>query len=712
MCNLTATTDHKEIIMRMVLITALASFIVSAGTGLAADIKTGNPFASPSPLPFQAPPFDKIKNSDYLPAFKEGMRQQLLEVDKIANNPAQPNFDNTIAALEKSGAMLERVSEVFFALVQANTDPTLDAIQKNMAPKLSEHHDKIYLNSKLFDRIKKIYAERNQKHLDQEALQLLKVYYMQFVHAGANLNAADKLKLQILNKKIAELETSFQQKLLAANNKGELSVKNRQDLEGLSENEINALVVTKGKNQEYVIPLQNTTQQPLLQSISNRQTRQKLFEHSWNRAERNDANDTRDIIATLALLRSRKAAILGYPNYADYVLYDQMAEKPETVHQFLGQLIPATANKTTEDARQIQAIIDKEKHFNLRPWDWNYYAEKIRKIKFDLDQNEIQPYFELNHVLQDGVYYAASQLYGVTFKERHDIPVYHPDVRVFDVFDKDHSPLGLLYLDYFKRDNKTGGAWMNNFVQQSTLLGTKPVVYNVTNFLKPAKGEPALLTSDDVTTMFHEFGHALHGLFSNNKYPLTNTNMARDFVELPSQFNEHWAFYPDVLKHYAVNYKTGQPMPQLLADKIEKARTFNQGYSLGEILAASSLDMQWHELPVTAGKQNVDTFELQALKNTHTDFPNVPPRYRSSYFLHIWANGYSAGYYAYLWTEMLDDDVYEWFIDHGGMTRANGQRFRDMILSRGHSEDYGPMFKAFYGKNPTIEPMLRHRGLS
>ncbi len=698
--------------MRMVLITALASFIVSAGTGLAADIKTGNPFASPSPLPFQAPPFDKIKNSDYLPAFKEGMRQQLLEVDKIANNPAQPNFDNTIAALEKSGAMLERVSEVFFALVQANTDPTLDAIQKNMAPKLSEHHDKIYLNSKLFDRIKKIYAERNQMHLDQEALQLLKVYYMQFVHAGANLNAADKLKLQILNKKIAELETSFQQKLLAANNKGELSVKNRQDLEGLSENEINALVVTKGKNQEYVIPLQNTTQQPLLQSISNRQTRQKLFEHSWNRAERNDANDTRDIIATLALLRSRKAAILGYPNYAAYVLYDQMAEKPETVHQFLGQLIPATANKTTEDARQIQAIIDKEKHFNLRPWDWNYYAEKIRKIKFDLDQNEIKPYFELNHVLQDGVFYAASQLYGVTFKERHDIPVYHPDVRVFDVFDKDHSPLGLLYLDYFKRDNKTGGAWMNNFVQQSTLLGTKPVVYNVTNFLKPAKGEPALLTSDDVTTMFHEFGHALHGLFSNNKYPLTNTNMARDFVELPSQFNEHWAFYPDVLKHYAVNYKTGQPMPQLLADKIEKARTFNQGYSLGEILAASSLDMQWHELPVTAGKQNVDTFELQALKNTHTDFPNVPPRYRSSYFLHIWANGYSAGYYAYLWTEMLDDDVYEWFIDHGGMTRANGQRFRDMILSRGHSEDYGPMFKAFYGKNPTIEPMLRHRGLS
>ena len=380
-------------------------------------------------------------------------------------------------------------------------------------------------------------------------------------------------------------------------------------------------------------------------------------------------------------------------------------------HQFVNKLTPATTAKIAADANQLQAMIDHNRHFELKPWDWDYYAEQIRKVKFKLDQSEVKPYFELDHVLINGVFYSANQLYGITFKERHDIPVYQPDVRVFDVYDKDGSQLGMIYLDYFKRDNKTGGAWMGNFVQQSKLLDTKPVIYNVINFTKPAPGEPALLTSDEVITMFHEFGHALHGLFANNIYPLTNSNIARDFVEMPSQFNEHWAFYPDVLKHYAINYKTGMPLPQALADKIIKAQTFNQGYSLGEVLAASELDMSWHELTTSNGKQNVDAFETQALRSTHTNFPNVPPRYRSSYFLHIWSNGYPAGYYAYLWTEMLDDDIYAWFKTHGGMTRENGQRFRDMILSRGHSEDYGPMFKAFYGEDPTIEPMLKHRGI-
>jgi peptidyl-dipeptidase Dcp len=390
-----------------------------------------------------------------------------------------------------------------------------------------------------------------------------------------------------------------------------------------------------------------------------------------------------------------------------------MAKTPEAVEKFLGQLVPPTAAKAADEAKQIQAAIDKSgQHFELKPWDWEMYSEKVRKEKYDLDQNELKPYFELNKVLKDGVFYAANQLYGVTFKERHDIPVYQPDVRVFDVFDKDGSQLGMIYFDYFKRDNKSGGAWMSNFVGQSKLLGTKPVVYNVANFTKPASGEPALLTFDDVTTMFHEFGHALHGLFANQEYPtLSGTSTARDWVEFPSQFNEHWALYPQVLQHYAVNYKTGKPIPQALVDKIKKSQTWNQGYELGELLAASELDMQWHELKADAPKQDVDAFEQKALKTTHTDFPNVPTRYRSSYFLHIWSNGYAAGYYAYQWTVMLDDDAYSWFTHHGGLTRANGQRFRDMILSKGHSEDYGEMFRAFYGKDPDIGPMLEHRGL-
>lgn len=697
--------------MKKSLITVCCAIAFSTQPALAAQAVHTNPFLSPSTLPLEAPPFDKIKDSDYLPAFEAGMKEQLNEIDSIANNSAPATFENTIVAMEKSGRTLERVSEIFFALVEANTNPTLGKIQETIAPKLAEHHDKIALNPKLFARIKSIYDSRDQLKLDQESSQLLKIYYEQFVHAGANLKQADKIKLQKLNKTLAKLETAFQQKLLAGAKKGELKLSDKKALAGLSQNDLNAITSVQGKKTEYVIPLQNTTQQPLLESLKNRETRAQLFDHSWNRTERSDKNDTRDTIATIAKLRAEKAALFGYPNYAAYTLYDQMAQRPEAVNQFLNELIPPTTARTTADGKEIQSMMDQTQHVELKPWDWNFYAEQIRKQKFDLDQSEVKPYFELNHVLQDGVFYAANQLYGITFKERHDLPVYHPDVRVFDVYDKDKSQLGLLYLDYFKRDNKTGGAWMNNFVQQSKLLGTKPVIYNVTNVTKPAKGEPALLTSDDVTTIFHEFGHALHGLFSNSTYPLSSTNIARDFVEMPSQFNEHWAFYPDVLKHYAIHYQTGKPMPQTLADKIVQSKNFNQGYSIGEIVAASSLDMQWHELPSTAPKQNVNAFEKQALEKTKTNFTNVPPRYRSSYFLHIWANGYSAGYYAYLWSEMLDDDIYAWFTQHGGMTPENGQRFRDMILSRGHTEDYETMFKAFYGKRPEIGPMLEHRGL-
>lgn len=698
-------------IMKKNIVFALTTFMACVNITLAASHTPANPFSTLSTLPLEAPEFNKIHDSDYLPAFKQGMKEQLTEINSIENNPSPPTFDNTIVAMEKSGRMLERVSEVFFAIIQANTNPTLDTIQKTIAPMLAEHHDKIYLNSALFSRIKTLYDERDKLKLDPEAAQLLKVYYQQFVHAGAMLSPTDKIKLQQLNQKLANLETSFQQKLLAASKNGALIITDKNKLEGLTSNEIDALVTSTGNKKTYTIPLQNTTQQPLLESLKNRTVREKLFEHSWNRSERNDKNDTRPVIAEIAMLRAEKAALLGYPNFAAYTLYDQMAENPQAVHQFLNRLVTATANKTTEDAKDIQALINKEGHFELKPWDWNYYSEQIRKNKYDVNQNEVKPYFELNKVLTNGVFYSANKLYGITFKERHDLPVYHPDVRVFEVIDHDNSLLGLLYLDYFQRDNKTGGAWMSSFVQQSSLLGNKPVVYNVTNFTKPAKGQPALLTPDDVKTMFHEFGHALHGLFSQNKYPLSNSDIARDFVELPSQFNEHWALYPDVLKHYAVHYQTGKPIPQDLVDKIIKAQTFNQGYALGEILAAASLDMKWHELSINDKKIDIDTFETKALKESLTDFPNIASRYRSSYFLHIWSNGYSAGYYAYLWTEMLDDDVYAWFSQHGGMTRENGDRFRAMILSRGHTEDYAKMFQNFYGKEPTIEPMLQNRGL-
>jgi peptidyl-dipeptidase Dcp len=539
---------------------------------------------------------------------------------------------------------------------------------------------------------------------------------MQFVHAGANLSEADKAKLRGINKRDATLETAFEQKLIAATKAGALVLDDKAQLAGFSDADIaNAAheAETRKMKGKFVIPLQNTTQQPSLLSLADRDVREKLFNARWTATEKGDKNDTRAGIAEIAQIRAQKAKLLGYPNYAAYTLYDQMADSPGKVEKFLGALIGPTAAKAKEEAALIQAAIDKDgKHFDLKPWDWQRYAERVRKERYDLDEGQLKPYFELNTVLQNGVFYAANRLYGITFKERHDIPVYQPDVRVFEVFDKDGSSLALVYFDYFKRDNKAGGAWMSNFVGQSKLLGTKPVVFNVANFSKPAPGRPALISFEDVTTMFHEFGHALHGMFASQIYPtLSGTNVARDFVEFPSQFNEHWALDPEVLKHYAVHYQTHAPIPQALIDKLKKSQTWGQGYELGELLAASELDMQWHELKADAPRQDVDKFETQALKNTHTDFANVPTRYRSSYFLHIWANGYAAGYYAYQWTVMLDDDAYAWFTQHGGLTRANGQRFRDLILSRGHTLDYGPMFRAFYGKDPDVGPMLEHRGL-
>ena len=701
--------------------TTLAAFAQSTSASpQPAPFGPDNPFYAPSSLPFHAPPFNKIKDSDYQPAIDAGMAQQLKEVEAIANNTASPTFDNTVVALEKTGRLLDRVMQVFNCVTSANTDDTLEKVQEYEAPRLAATQDAIYLNPRLFARMKAVYEKRASLHLDPESLRLVEWDYKEFVHAGANLSQADKDKLEKLNEEDSTLENAFMTKLLAAAKTGAYSTNDPSTLAGLSQAALaDAAQDAKDRKQQgWVVPLENTTQQDALANLTDRATRQAIFEDSWNRAERGDANDTRSTIARLAQLRAQKAALLGFPNYAAWALTDQMAKTPEAALNFVNALVVPSTAKAAAEAKEIQNLINTQNQaqqhggFTLQPWDWEFYSEQVRKAKYDLDENEIKPYFELNSVLQNGVFYAAHQLYGLTFKERHDIPVYQADVRVFEVYDSDGKPLALFYCDYFTRDNKNGGAWMDSLTTQSKLLHQLPVVFNVANFQKPAPGQPALLSFDDVTTMFHEFGHALNGMFADTEYPsLSGTQTARDFVEFPSQFNEHWASYPAVFANYAKNYKTGAPMPPELVAKIKKSVTFNQGYMLTEILAASMLDLEWHTLPASAPLENPDVFEKEALEKTHLWISYVPPRYRSSYFLHIWANGYAAGYYAYLWTEMLDDAAFQWFEDHGGMTRANGDRFRKMILSRGNTEDLQQMYNSWLGAQPTIQPMLKFRGL-
>jgi peptidyl-dipeptidase Dcp len=690
-----------------------------AAAAPAADI-TSNPFYHASTLPFQAPAFDKIKDSDYVPALDEGMRQQLVEVDAIANNPEAPTFENTIVALEKSGAMLTRVGLVFNAVGGANTDDALQKAQEEEAPKFAAHQDAINLNDKLFARVQAIYKQLPTLKLDAESKRLVDVTYRNFVHAGAKLSAADKVKLKALNEEESTLGTQFTNRLRDATKNAALVLDDKAKLAGLSDAQIAAAAeAAKGRGLEgkYVLVLQNTTQQPLLQELSNRDTRKALFEASWNRAERGDANDTRKIVLRLTEIRSQQSKLIGFKNYAAWKLDDQMAKKPEMAIGFMEKLVPAATARAQREAKDIQAQIDKDQaalkqpSFKLQPWDWNFYAEEVRKARYDLDENQIKPYFELNSVLQNGVFYAANLLYGLTFKERHDIPVYHPDVRVFDVIDKDGQPLALFYCDYFKRDNKNGGAWMDNLVGQSKLLGTKPVIFNVTNFAKPVDGGPAHISQDDVITMFHEFGHGLHGMFADEQYPtLSGTSTARDFVEFPSQFNEHWASNPKVFANYAKN-DAGELMPQAMVDKIKSAGTFNKGYDMTELAAAALLDLNWHTVVAGTSPKDSDQFEVTALKKEKIELAEVPSRYRTSYFEHIWGNGYAAGYYAYPWTQMLADDGFQWFKEHGGLTRANGDRFRAMILSRGNTEDLAKMYKEWRGKAPSIEPMLENRGL-
>ena len=675
-----------------------------------------NPFAQPSPLPFEAPPFDKISDADYQSAIEEGIAASLAEIRGIADNPAPPTFDNTIVALERQGQALARAQLAFGQVTQANTNPTLQKAQAALAPKLAAYNDAVYLDPKLFARVKALHERRASLKLDDEQSMLLEDDYRRFVRAGAQLSPADQATLRDLNGRIASLGIDFRQKLLAATKSGALVIDDPARLAGLGKAEIDSAArdaKDRGLDGKYVLALQNTTSQPAIQSLTDRPAREILFDHSWTRAEKGDANDTRDTIAQLAQLRSQKASLLGYKTWADYSLEEQMAKNAQTAEGFMKALDAPTAAAQAREAGEIQAAIDADHGgFALQPWDWEIYAEKVRKAKLDLDENETKPYLEIWNVLENGVFYAAGQMYGLTFERRTDIPTYHPDIRVYEVFDADRKPLGLAYFDYWKRDNKAGGAWMNSFVRQSKLLGTKPVISNTANFTKPAPGAPALITFEDVRTMFHEFGHGLHGLMADQTYPsLSGTSVARDFVEFPSQFNEHWALEPRVLAHYARHYQTGAPMPQALVDKIKKADTFNQGFSFGELLAAAQLDMAWHSLPADAPKQDVDAFEAKALAATGLDVAKVPPRYRTSYFAHIWGGGYSAGYYAYIWTDMLQQNVYDWFESHGGMTRENGQRFRDLVLSRGHTEDYSVMLRNMIGHDPQVGPLLVKHGL-
>lgn len=672
---------------------------------------SSNPFMKKSKLQYEAPEFDKIKNEHFKPAFDFGLKQHEAEIVKIANNPAAPTFENTIVALEKSGEVLRRAQIVFSNLTSANTNPTLQALDEEYAPIFAAHSDKLFLNENLYKRIKSI----KEDGLDSESKRLVQFYKQNFEIAGANLSAADKEKLKQINQELASLSTQYANKLLEARKQGGVFFSDAKELDGLSADEIAAAAAdakTAGQPGKYLLALQNTTQQPLLQNLKNRATREKLFKASWTRAEKGDANDTRETIEKLAKLRLKKAQTLGKKNFAEWKLQDQMAKTPEAATKLMNQIATPAVETAKREAKDIQDLIDQQKGgFKVEPWDWNFYAEQVRKAKYDLDESEIKPYFEITTVLEKGVFFAAEKFYGLTFKKRTDLPVYHPDVVTYEVFDHDGKSIAIYYLDFYTRDSKNGGAWMSNFVEQSYLLGTKPVIVNCYNYQKPAPGKPSLISYDDVSTIFHEFGHSIHGMFASQKYPsLSGTNVPRDFVEFPSQINEHWALDPVVLKNYAVHYETKQPIPQALVEKIKKASTFNQGYMTTELVSAAELDMDWHTVTNESQFIPVLDFEKQSLASHGFTLATVPPRYHTPYFAHIWGGGYSAGYYAYLWSETLDNDAWEWIKNNGGLTRENGDRFRKYILSVGNSVDLNQAFRDFTGHDPDIKPLLRNRG--
>lgn len=677
----------------------------------------GNPLLVENTLEFGAPAFDQIRPEHFMPAFVEGMRQHLAEIDSIVNNLEVPTFENTLVPLQRAGLLLERTSTVFSGLAGANATDEIRKIEEEVTPLLTKHSDAIALNDRLFQRVKTVY-EQQMHELEGEDARLLEITYNDFVKQGANLTAEGKEQLKKVNEELSVLTTKFNNLVKDGTQAAGILVDTEAELDGLSPASIAQAkqdAEQAGHTGKYLLNIQNTTRSAYLPELNNRDLRRRLLEASMMRGERGDANDTRQIVLDITRLRAEKARILGFDNYASWGLKDQMASKPEHVYSFIHKLVEAYAPKAQADVADLEAFARKTEgpDFKLEAWDWDYYAEKLRKQRYDLDENDIKPYFALDSVVKNGLFFVAKQLYGVDFVERHDLPVYADHVKVYDLLDEKGDKIAIFYTDYYRRPTKSGGAWMSNWVEQSHLLGRKPVVYNVCNYAPPVGGEPTLLNMDEVTTLFHEFGHGLHGLFADQKYTkLSGTSVARDFVEMPSQFHEHWATHPEVLRNYAKHYKTGEPIPAELVERMNAAAKFNQAYALGENIAAVVIDMAWHMRDGQSEVSDVAKFESEALKNMGMLNAQIPPRYRSTYFRHSMGGGYSAGYYAYLWAEVLDNNTYDWFLENGGFTRENGQRLRDLILSRGNSKDLNVIFQDMTGlSEPKIESLMKARGL-
>lgn len=676
-----------------------------------------NPFFAPSPLPHGMPPFDRIRDEHYLPAFRAGMERQLEEIDGIAQSADEPTFENTIVAMERTGQLLERVERVFENLNSAHTNDALQAVEQEVAPLLAAHEDAIYLNAPLFARVEMLYQQRQELELDSESLRLLERYYTDFIRAGAQLDAEQKQRLSEINAELAELSTTFRQNVLAETNANAVLVESAEELEGLTESELGTAAEAAeaaGHPGSYLITLRNTTRQPILTNLQNRELRERIYRASAERCGRDNDHDNRPVLIRMARLRAERAQMLGYDSAAAYILEDRTAGTPTAVNEMLALLAPAARASALREAADIQTLIEAQgDDFTLQPWDWAFYAEQVRRDRYDLDEAALRPYFELDRVLNDGLFYSAEQLFGIRFEERDDLPVYHPDVRIWEVFDADGASLGLFIGDFLARESKRGGAWMNQYVLQSGLLEATPVVGNHLNVPRPPEGEPTLLSVDEVETLFHEFGHALHGLFSDVRYPrFGGTTVPRDFVEFPSQSYEIWAFWPEVLANYARHYEDDSPIPQQLVDRALEAKLFNEGYDTAEYVAASIVDQAWHQQDLDEVPQDVAAFESAALTEAGLELDPVPPRYHSPYFSHIFASGYAAGYYSYIWSEVLVADTEQWFEDNGGLQRDNGQRLREMILSRGGSHDAMELYRAFAGRDPQIEPLLERRGLT
>jgi len=697
-------------------LTALLSVNVMATESAPSAVT--NPLLTESTLPYHLPPFAAIKDEHFAPALEQGMADELEEVATIAGNPAPATFDNTIVALERSGELLDRVSTVFGILTGANTNPRLDMLEATLSPRLAAHRDAIYLNRALFTRVQRVYDNRAKLGLDAESLRLLERYHLDFVRAGAQLSSAEQDALKAKNAELATLSTQFKQNLLKETNADAVLVDTRAELAGLSDAAIDSAASAAkaaGHEGKYLLCLTNTTGQPAYSALESRALRERIMAASLARGSHGGEFDNSAIVTRMAKIRAERAALLGYPSHAAYEVELQTARSVDAINRLLAQLAPPAVANARREATDMQTIIDSTKGgYTLGAGDWDHNSEKVRQARYAFNRDELKPYYESTRVLEDGVFYAATRLYGITFKRRADLQGYSPDMSVYEVFNEDGSALALFLCDLYARPNKRGGAWMNAYVPQNGLTGAKPVVAIHLNVTKPAEDQPTLLTHDDVNTLFHEFGHALHGLFSAVKYPkFAGTSVPRDFVEFPSQVNEMWATWPEVLKHYAKHYQTGEPIPQALLDKIDAAKKFNQGFATTELVAANVIDQAWHQLkaadvPDAAG---VNEFEAAALRKAGLDFGPVPPRYRSTYFSHIFAGGYSAGYYSYFWSEVLDAATVEWIKTHGGLTRENGDRFRRMLLSRGGSREALDLYRDFTGGDPDIRPLLVRRGV-